>query len=185
MGIQGKERKFSENKPLKAPLAWHEIIRSEKQKNKLLSSPDVFISMFEIVGVNSIQLRYISDIGALEGEFAWNSPGLYIETKIPPELLNDQILIGDIVLEVATLLTKQGKSRVTAEFPPDLVNLPPNLNGEQVDIDFGNAFGLKTVFYADHGGTVFEITPLLHSQAVDGVTKVIKGETNGSIISKS
>jgi hypothetical protein len=184
MGIQGKERQFSENKPLKAPLTWHEIVRSEKQENELFSSPDVFISTFEILGVNSVQLRYISDIGVLEGEFPRISPGLYVETNIPSELLDDPILINDIILEVASLLTKKGKSKVTAELPPDLASLVPDLDGEQINLDFGNAFELKTVFCADHEGTVFEITPLPLSQAVDGVTKAIKGETDGSIILK-
>jgi hypothetical protein len=178
MGIQGKERLFSEDKPLKAPLAWHEIIRSEKQENKLLSSPDVFISKFEESEIHSIQLRYIS---ALEGVSDGIPPGLYIESNIPPELSDDPILISGITFEFATQLAKQGKSKVTAKLPSDITNLIPELNGEQIDIDFGNAFGLKTVFFADHERTVFEITPLLLSQAVDRVTKAIKGEQAGPL----
>ncbi len=181
MGTQGKERLFSENKPLKAPLAWHEIIRSEKQEDELLFSPGVFVSKFEELEANSVQLRYIS---VLEGDFAGIPPGLYIESNIPPELSNNPDLTSGITFEIATQLMKQEKFEVTAELPPDLVNLVPELNGKQIDIDLGNAFILKPAFCTDHGGTIFEITPPLLSHVVDKVTEVIEGKTNGFVFLK-
>ena len=181
MGIQGKEKLFSENEPLKAPLAWHEIIRSEKQENELLSSPDVFISRFEKLGSSPVELRYLS---ILEEDFAEISPGLYIETNILPEMLDNLNLTNYIGVEVAALLAKKRKFRVTAELPPDLANLLPKLSGEQIDIDFGNAFFLNAVFCVEHGGTVFEIVPPFHTQAVDKITEVIEGKTDGFIVLK-
>jgi len=181
MGIQGKERPFSENKPLKAPLAWHEIIRSEKQEDELLFSPGVFVSKFEELEANSVQLRYIS---VLEENFAGIPPGLYIESNIPPELSGDPVLTSGIAFEITTQLIKQEKPEVVAELPSDLANLAPELKGEQIDIDLGNAFLLKPAFCTGHGGTIFEITPPLLSQTVDGITEVIEGKTDGFIVLK-
>lgn len=181
MRTLGKERKFSEDKPLKAPLAWHEIIRREKQEDKCFSSPDVFVSKFKKLGAMPVQSRFISILGR---DFAGIPPGLYIETNIPPELLDNSILSSNVTLEVATLLTKQGKSKVTGELPPELAALAPNINGVQVDMDFGNAFILNVVFYADHGGTVFEIVPPLLSRAIDRTREVIEGKRDGSFILK-
>jgi len=182
MGFQGKERLFSENKPLKAPLAWHEIVRSEKEKDESLSSQDIFVSKFEELEESSVQLRYIS---VLEGDFAGIPPGFYIETNIPPELSGNPVLIDDIALEITTQLIKQEKFEVTAELPSDLANLMPELDGEQIDIDFGNTFILEAVFCSGLGGIVFEITPPLLSQAVDKITEATEGKRDWSIILKS
>jgi hypothetical protein len=182
MGTQGKERLFSEDKPLKAPLAWHEIIRSEKEKDEFLSSQDIFVSKVEELEENLVQQRYIS---VLEGEFAGISPGLYIESNIPPELSNNPNLTRDIVFEIASLLAKQGESKITGELPPELAALVPELSGKQLDIDFGNSFELKVSYTADDGGTVFEITPQLHSRAVNNAIEIIEGKVDGFIVLES
>lgn len=167
---------------LKPPFSWHEAIRKTKQADLNLTGLNVFVSNWENLD-NEIEGLKIKFISITEGDCYGLPKGIYIQTNVMSDSLNDKtenlIMTALNTHFIFKILTNVETPKVELEIPNDFKE--KNKIHKDVCIDTSKAIQINSSFSTSEGCKVYEILPVSLNTSVKGMNEFINGKINGSI----
>ena len=167
---------------LKPPFSWHDVIRDTKKADLNLTGLNVFISKWENLDevFEGFKIKFIS---ISDGDFKGLPKGIYIETNVLGNSLNDtsetKLMHELISYFLFNILSEVNTTKTEISLPNNFKK--KNKLDKSTYIDTSEVAKINGSFLTSRGCTVYEILPVSLSTILDTATGFINGKVEGSI----